>query len=116
MGRLASEASGRGLNMSNHLLPGQITLEDAIVERGERCEGGVEYDPAGNEVTVIKAAPGTGTFKDPREAVAAYRGARAAAAEVPRRPPPSVVWEAPHPPVMRPAELMHRLRTVKGDW
>jgi hypothetical protein len=99
------------------LLPGQITLEDAVVERCEAREAGVEYDEAGNEVTIIKAAPGTGTFKDPRDALRALRPARAAAAEVPRRPAPSagLPWERPEPAVLTPRELMSRLRS-EGKW
>jgi hypothetical protein len=98
-----------------HLLPHQVTLEEAIIERGERREGGVEYDGNGEAVTIIKCPEGVGSFKDPRDALRGMRGARAAAAEVaasaPRRPPPSVVWEPPQPAVMTPRELMSRLRS-----
>src|SRR5262245_32523545 len=64
---------GGGLKRQTHLAPGQMSLGDAQVERGERRPETVEYDAAGNAVVVVKAA-GRETYADARDAVRAYRG------------------------------------------
>src|SRR6266566_2789192 len=70
--------------------PGQITLDQAQVERGDARPGGVETGPSGEEVTILKVGKDHKTFSDPRDAVRAVRSARArayGADEVPERPP-----------------------------
>jgi hypothetical protein len=78
------------------LLPGQVTLEQAILERSAREPAGTEIDRFGNPVTIIKAQ-GSEIYSDPRDALRAYRGARERAAALPRTvpraaPPTALPW------------------------
>ena|SRR5215472_10303235 len=88
----------------DHILgPGQISLDQAQVERGNAERGGMTVDPFGNEVFVLKVPAGFGTFSNARDAVNASRAARVAAAAQPRTPPVRTVRDHP---VYRPLDYV----------
>src|SRR5262249_30037410 len=104
------------LSEDRMLKPGQISLDEAQIERGEARTADVEYDAAGNEVAIVRLPPGAGTFRDPREAAVAMRGVREAAASMPRSAPAfeAQPWEPPIPAAFTPHELIRLVRNKEG--